>query len=400
VSKLIRRFNNEDVLQFSIERLKMKINNIKSFIFKKWFFPKIIKINKPGVIITKGVKKYGKSTSINRPAFIFENSLSDLQTETVKKIGKEKTLDLWYKIGKDIIFSYFLVSKAKKPPKIFLQEILEYIISRIVISGMTLGTDINFDKKDFSLVLRGENNIICRKSGIGSVHSGLISGIMSFLTGENIEAEKTKCCYDEDYCEIISNKKIPEKYIVDIERIENFVKNYYLVMPDSRFENIALKYSDLATFDKFLKFGSIEIKNNITYFEGEELISGEINTADHIVYNYKKLGLDALLEKSLIKTAEKTIGEIFKTKNLDEKEKLKFLINMMSAFGWGIPVYKREKERIIFDFIYGAQAKTNTFYVYALQLNGFLNYIFNKKFKIKEIKMSLERYPVSKVVYE
>ena len=45
----------------------------KRFILEKWFFPKVIIINNPGVIVTKVVRKYGRADSRNRPVYIFED---------------------------------------------------------------------------------------------------------------------------------------------------------------------------------------------------------------------------------------------------------------------------------------------------------------------------------------
>ena len=199
----------------------MRIRDIKRFILEKGFFPKVVLINRPGVIINKIVQKYGGKSSINRMAYIFEDSLVNLQLDTIKKIGPEKTSELWYRIGKDMSLSYLLVSKAKRPPKIIFYDVLEYLFNRLAISGISVGTNVIFNSNRFLLILRGKNNVVCRKTGLGSVFAGFASGVMTFLTGEEIEAEKTKCCYKDNYCEIIVSRKIPKKYPINYERLKS-----------------------------------------------------------------------------------------------------------------------------------------------------------------------------------
>jgi hypothetical protein len=78
---------------------------IKSYIFKKFFLPKNIIINRPGVILTKTVQKYWESHSQSRIAYVFEDVIADLQLETKKDLGEKETAELWYRIGKDSISS-------------------------------------------------------------------------------------------------------------------------------------------------------------------------------------------------------------------------------------------------------------------------------------------------------
>jgi len=373
--------------------------DIKNYILGKLFFPKRIVMNKPGVILSKVVKKYGKEFSRGRLAYIFEDTLAGLQLDTIEKVGSNETSEIWYKIGKDSMASYFLVTNAKKPPFFLLESVLKYILGHLFVTGASIGSNVDFDSKNMSLVLRGENNAVYRKSGVGDVFSGMVSSIVSFLIGTNVEAEISGIS-DKDSCIIICNKKIPKKYIPNYGQIRSSLKSYNLVVPGDNSIKMLYEYNYLTSFDKLLKFRRAVLIDNITYFENEAVITAEINTADHIINNYISVGILDLLKKSVIDSNKRKIKKIIEKKKLSQEEKLKFIQNMMSAFGWGIPIYKIKDDKIIFDFIFGAQAITNTFLFYALQLNGFLNYIFNKDVKLIEVKMNIKRFPVSTAVYE
>jgi hypothetical protein len=148
-----------------------------------------------------------------------------------------------------------------------------------------------------------------------------------------------------------------------------------------------------------VKFNQIEILDNLTLFCDESLVSGEINFSGCIVRNYENCGLRDFLKRSVVLSSERKIKKILKARRLEKKrDKLKFIQNMMSGFGWGIPLCRLYKNKIIFDIILGANAKSNSFLFFALQLNGFLNAVFGRKINLErteEVKDCL----VSRAIY-
>jgi len=104
-------------------------------------------------------------------------------------------------------------------------------------------------------------------------------------------------------------------------------------------------------------------------------------TANHFI----KINKKSILEKGLIDGAQNLAKYILQDKKTIS-EKINAIKIMLSAFGWGIPNYKKEGRNIIFDFVYPPITKYSFLYQ-ALVINGYLNYIFNEKFKIKEIKL-------------
>ena len=98
-----------------------------------------------------------------------------------------------YRIGKDIGTWYDKTMFTKKLPKSWSFSFFEKILEKFSFLGYTITNIVKIDKKNIHIVLRGKDNIICRKCGIGSIYSGLLSGIIRTIFKKNIEAKKTKC---------------------------------------------------------------------------------------------------------------------------------------------------------------------------------------------------------------
>lgn len=198
----------------------MQHSSIKDYLFNKLFFPKVVKIDKPGIIYTISDRKFGNPGARKRIIWHFEDIVVNLILETVKELGKKKTQELWYKIGKDVGTRYLLLAKIKPLPLFILNHVIVYIFQSLKAGGFSLAEDIKYNSKKRSLVLRGNNNIICRKTKICTAE-GIISALFSFLNKENIEAE-AKCENCPNGCLVVANKNIKEK-LCSIFSILNFL---------------------------------------------------------------------------------------------------------------------------------------------------------------------------------
>jgi len=194
----------------------MQKKTIRDYLFNKLFFPKVVRINRPGIIYNYVNTRFGGLGAKKRTIWHFEDIVVNLQLETIKELGEEKTQELFYKIGKDVATSYMLLSKTKKTASLFLPSIINYIFKTMVVGGFSVAEDIKYDHKKKSLILKGSNNMVCRKSRISSTTSGLVSGFISFLVEENIEA-KAKCQKCPESCFIVANKNIKENYLVNLK---------------------------------------------------------------------------------------------------------------------------------------------------------------------------------------
>src|SRR3989339_1843298 len=100
---------------------------LKNYLFGKLIFPKVFIIDQPGIIINKTIGRFGKEGVKTRVVYNFEYIAVNLYLETVKKIGKKKTDDLWYRIGKERGKKNFLFFFEKKKKKTVLAFIFFYI---------------------------------------------------------------------------------------------------------------------------------------------------------------------------------------------------------------------------------------------------------------------------------
>lgn len=364
---------------------KTKKESIWDYWISKLLFPKTFLIDKPGIIISKISSKYGNKENKRRMVFFFEETLSYLQKETLKKIGKERTEDLWYKIGKDFGVRYLFLSEAKKPPRFLLPNIINYIFDGFKNSGFSIAETIKFNSKTESLILEGKDNAICRKSNIGGYSAGIISAFLSFLCGKNIEA-KTECVSCPSFCKLIANPHLKKKHIPDLSKLK--IQKDYLKL------NFTFKKVDkigLYSFSDFVKFKKIKFdESGKIFLEKEVILPVEMGFFELISKYYNELNLKNLFEQSIIKTHENISRENLKDFTIGSN-KINFSKNILSILGWGILNIKKEKENI--GVILKFPPWTGMGYSYLpLMINGFLNDLFNKKFAIKKIWYKKENF--------
>jgi len=353
----------------------MAINKIINYTLNKLFFPKVVVIDRPGIIISKTSSKYSSKESKKRIIWCFEDITVNLQLRTVKALGKEKSGELWYRIGKDIGTKYLLMSGAKKIPSFLFNFIIKYIFTGFYGSGQSFAKKVNFNRGKRELIIEGRNNIVCRKTADGSFTAGLISGIISFLRGKNIEAETYCDC--PNHCKIIANPNNKRRYIPDRKKL--FLDPLYFKI---NFPKRIIHHAKLSSFSDMIKFKKIKFdKEGKFTFRDKALLLGEIGMLDIIANHFIDIGLKELLDKSVIEAAEKLATEL-----LPKKEKplikLQRILNLFCAFGNGIPRYNLTKNTLYIRFKF-APYTNYSFYYQALVLNGFINIIFDRNFKLK-----------------
>ena len=91
---------------------------------------------------------------------------------------------------------------------------------------------------------------------------------------------------------------------------------------------------------------------------------------------YRDNGEQKIFKEGILIGTKKLAKSILEN-SMTKKEKINFIMNMLSGFGWGIPFYKNIKGKITFAFIYPPISRHGFLYE-ATVLNGYLNYIFNK----------------------
>ena len=352
------------------------VDKIKNYIFNKLFFPKVLIIDEPGIIINKSPGYIGKSKFKKRLVFDFEDNLSELQIETKKELGKEKSSDLWYKIGKDLGVNYLIFSGVKKPSRELLPEVLKMIINLINKNGTSIAQDLSFNQNKKTLFLKGKENLVCRKSKESSIYEGIFSGIFSFLIGENIEA-KSDCKNCPNECKIVLSPLIKKRYVSKKRFLDEYEKIH--------FQKTKIKDKNLKSLKEMIQFRKIKIKEmEKFYFDSKVIGVTEPILFKLIVYHFSKTKNSQLLKRSLIKSSEKLASDLFEKIN-SKKEKIMAIRNMLSSFGWGLPYHIKKEDKVIF-YLVNPPIKGNSAFYLAFIINGYINYIYKKNFRLNLIK--------------
>lgn len=354
---------------------------LKNF-FDEFLFPKIMIIDRPGIIINKSIRKFGGESTRTRIIYHFEDISKNLYLETKRKLGKEEADFLWYKIGKDMATRYFLFSKKKKISNILMPFIIEHIFKTFSGVGLNFSKNVNYNQTKKSLIATGRNCVICKEIGTGHIAAGLTSGVLSSLNNINIEAEPA-CTNCPNNCRIIASPKIKKKYIPNFEKLKP-IKNYDKLNFPEKESSEAARFQSFSDFLKFKKI-TVDKQNNFFYFCDKIIVPSEMGSPGIVLKNYLECNQEKLFQESVIKTTEGIMEDILKHQKTT-KNKIKILCNIISAFGWGIPFHKKIKNQVIFEFLYPPINNENDSLFRALILNGYLNGIYNKKFKIHYLK--------------
>lgn len=350
----------------------MVTNKFRDYILDKFFFPKTVVIDKPGIIISKNINHFTRKESKIRIFYTFEEFYVSLYKDTLKKIGKERTDKLWYIVGKDVGTRYFLFKDNSKIPLGLVKIVLEKI--QTIFNGLGMGGFENLEK-DFEkgeFIFSGKNNIICRKIGYSPLMAGIASGVMSFILGKNIES-KYACVSCPHGCKIILNFKFDEIYIPNFSFLKpskEYSRNFNFSKP--------ILGKNFSSFSDFLKFGFIKIdEKRKFYFREKTIIPSEIGLPELFSVNYEKIGESKLFMDSSIVFFENLFKSLFDS--LRNQEKVKNFLNISSAFGYGRIFFNKKENEILVNLLDFPFTKFNNNFL-ACHINGFLNYFYNKKF--------------------
>ena len=348
--------------------------------FKKYVSDNTLYINEPGLIYNVLPKKYGHSDSKRRIMFVFEDILVNIQSESRKKIGLQKTEELLYCIGKDVGYRYLIQGNIRKIPSFLIPTLLDFIFTCLRGGGMSFAEDMKCNIWKKRLIVNGKNNIICRKTSMPGFFVGLVSGIFSCLVGENIEGKSG--CKCPGHCQIIADKNLPEKYLPDLNNLKPMKDFIQYNFPKEKAHNlVGNSLEDLMRFKKIILDETGKL-----IFDNKSILSVAIDFLGLFVYHFSRIGRLDILEDSVIKGAEDMAHHLLT--GSDNNSKIKKIITILSAFGWGVPHYTKTKDLISFSFLNPPICKFGFLYP-ALELNGYLNVIFNRKLEIKNIETNL-----------
>lgn len=367
----------------------MVFSNLHRYVFDEFIFLKALRMDNPGVIINKSAVYFGSGVN-SRIVFIFEDMIVELYRRTVDKIGKEKTNELFYKIGKDIGTRYFLFSNKRKFSNNIQLVVLEHIFSILSGIGLSFAKETIPGSNEDAFAVSGSDPLFLKKIKDGSFLSGIFSGILSFVYSENIESE----CFSSNYerCKFFASRRIPDVYVPSIDELflckKYNIKNFNL-------KELNLSSEKFLALSDFIKFRKVKFDNasNSWSFFGENIFPFEIGLFGIIMDNYVKNGYRDLFCDSYREESEKIFFRLLKEEE-NIKNRVKFFVNFLSAFGWGVPVITKNLDEFIIRFMnppyskYGCMDK-------ASMINGFLNVVYSKDFEL--ISADLDKFVFSEI---
>lgn len=364
----------------------MTIETVKSYLLDKVIFPKRLIIDKPGIIFSETFKKYSnKITNKRRLCLDFEDMIANLQLETEKIFGKEKTSEIFYRLGKDEGTSNILITGNKKPPLFLMETILKILFKDM---GEWLGLslkEVDLNKK--RIILEYDNILVSRKVKDHSLLLGCFSGILSFLLGENIEG-------------IAKPKKYSKKgfYIFDKKLENRYIQNINFLKPIKDYEKLNFpkikEIKNRPCFRDFVKFQKLRIsKKGRIYFLENPLFWSTSKFFNNLANYFEKANKKEAFRKIILKNTSKISEKILENQKT-EKDKIKFIENMFCVFGWGIPKIRKMKDEIFVTINYFQINRYEPVYE-VLIINGYLNYIYKKDFKVCRAERKINKQKIT-----
>ncbi|MBT4647770.1 hypothetical protein HN827_03365 [archaeon] len=355
----------------------------KKYLLRNLFFPKIIKIDYPGIIISKTTRKFSFKEKTRRQIYIFEDIISDLQNNTINSLGENNAKKIWGEIGTSLGKFYVSKSRIKPVPKIILEESIKYILKVFSTGGATCMTKFSVSKNAEIIKLNGSGNIVCRKTGINEFRVCFGKEILEAMTGYNYATEgicKKSC---DKICHLKFEKINKEKSKKNIEIYDDSKDQKYFETLKNIDENIPLK-----SFDEFVKFKKIKLNDTdkLVLFDKLCIMPWPL-PLDIIYYIYEKHNCEHLIEKSLYNTINSFKKTLLKNSKDNEIEILK---NLFSVLGWGIFDIRSSKNVTKCSIKYPISIQKNKNNFYSLVIKAFLEAFLRKKFTKITKKVSLE----------
>lgn len=340
------------------------------YLLNKILFPKKLLIEQPGIIINKVVQKYGDKQSRFRTIFFFEEIMAELQIKS-KPLLKNKHEIFWTKIGYETTKRYFKLGSVSAPPSILFKTVLNYIFNGFKGAGQTFCEDIKINKS--IIELKGKNNVVSRLSKTNSISKGITKAVLEALTNKET---KVSGHFDENL-EII-------KAIIQDKKIEYDDKNLEETNLYNKvnFQVNTNKFKE-TSFKELMKFKKITFdENNKLSYKNQTLFVGEIGMVSLIHNNFKEENLSEDFNKIVYNSTVEVAKKILLSKII--KNNIKEVENIISALGYGIATYSKNKIKIK----YPPYSKYGYEFLIPIY-KGFIDVAIDKKTKIINKKIEL-----------
>lgn len=349
---------------------------LRDYWVKKLLFSEVFSIDTPGIIISETSRFFGSHKVKKRDVYHFERIFRELQVKTIEKLGADEASKFYYKMGKDLGTGYLLLSGVEKVPAFLVPIVMKALCKITWASGISVSEHISV-LGGGKYILEGSNNMFCRNTGNGAFFAGVYSGMVSCLSGKNVEGVPG-CRNCPEGCKITLDPSIDMIYIPDIESLRLNKKRSSVELPESVPKTSRTSFSDL------MKFGKVDFSDNGVCFKGETIFSTEQEMFDLVARYYSDYGLKDFFEETVMESSCKLAKDIFKENGV--KNNFEEMLNILCAFGWGIPEYSKSDDEISLSFICAPISSNVPFYSCFI-INGFLNAILGVEYRVKDIRI-------------
>ncbi|RLJ04727.1 MAG: hypothetical protein DRP18_04345 [Candidatus Aenigmatarchaeota archaeon] len=326
----------------------MKIKDrVTDWFIRKTLIPRMVSYDTPGFIQEKLTPSSKTGTPL-RNVMISETAIAEIEKNLFSKFG-EKAKAVLYKSGKEFGIRYSkmeMIPDIKSPTR----NSMWYFFLRTfeTVFAEKIEDRTNWEKKTLELTYR--NFVICRKSGVGSFFTeGVVAGYWSSICKDpTIEGVQFACEGRGDkQCKAIYApfnilvKKYPNINKTPIHET-NVSQIYY------SFNELETSYSQsLSSVKKLMDAGKIEYNKGKFLYSDERFFPMELSSLHILEKNifeaFGKPGVSIVFDSSFLAGKKLTTAE-----KVSEENKTAFTIEIMSAFGWGLPK-KLSEGKIYFE---------------------------------------------------
>lgn len=359
-------------------------DKIVSWYIKNVLLPGSEKLNNPGFILSdlggKGKKEYIREVVFPEKIFI------DIENELLQRHGN-KAAEVLYAAGKKYSYAYFSISNLPAYGETSQKEwsnLMEYSISfteAIYASEITRKWDVELKRMELDL----RDFIVCSKNGYGYLlTSGETAGSWAYMINDpTVESVQTKCQGKGDTtCHLIcAPKETLEKMGLNYFTCENLEK---VKLTPEYFEINSVKQNKYSTlsFQSLINSKIFSYSHGQVSFEKERYFIDNPGLLDFLENELKKLpeGNRIVFEKAFEYSKEMLL------KFGGAKKSLQFIMDLLSAFGWGDVLIKKNGlnyDVIISHFPWTPEAKNSGLHFFSGLLSGYIS-----AFEGKDINMS------------
>ncbi|MBN1502350.1 hypothetical protein JW930_02300 [Candidatus Woesearchaeota archaeon] len=354
----------------------MVLDSISELFVKNLLLPKTYIIDKPGIVISESTGHFSRSKK--RMLYCFEDTFVEMQKLTLEKIGFERTNKLYYNIGIAMGERLACLSNNKvRIPRQLLKQVIVKLFGIFSAYGVNRSEVIFQSDK---IIIRGSETLICRKTGIGSFYAGITAALIGSLMKKEVYASKTKCCFNDSYCEIIIHIRSQSRK----EEHSEFApcQHYYQYNFPKHIKYVRHVHS----IKELIEFKQLTFSKQKQVFMNHTIFPLEVGLFGIFYYYYEKESLLDVFEAALVKSGRNLLKSFYLGKDVSKMDAIE---KIFSTLGNGVLFISCSSERAIVTCLYSPYSRYKPFF-FAHLLQGFLDEATNRECVLRRIEFEPE----------